>query len=86
MASVNWGPWAGSGMAAEAGIERMARLGFGAIEPHAGMAAIGKILAGSGSSLPPQLLGSIFFWDRCSCQMANAHLKAQDLGLTELFA
>ena len=73
MVSVNWGPWAGTGMAAEAGIERMARLGVGAIEPHAGMAAIGKILAGSGSSLSPQLLGSVFFWDRCACWKANAH-------------
>ena len=59
--SVNWGAWAGSGMAAKAGIERMARLGFGAIEPQAGMAAISSILAGQPA---PQLLGSVFFWDR----------------------
>ena len=35
--SVNWGAWAGSGMAEKAGIERMERLGFGALQPAAGM-------------------------------------------------
>ncbi len=34
--SVNWGAWAGSGMAEKAGIERMERLGFGALQPVAG--------------------------------------------------
>ena len=34
--SVNWGAWAGSGMAEKAGIERMERLGFGALRPAAG--------------------------------------------------
>ncbi len=36
--SVNWGAWAGSGMAAKAGVARMERMGFGAIEPGAGAA------------------------------------------------
>ena len=62
--SVNWGAWAGSGMAAKAGVERMARLGFGAVDPYAGMAAIGSILAGLGSETVPQLLASVFYWDR----------------------
>ncbi len=35
--SVNWGAWAGSGMAEKAGIERMERLGFGALQPAAGL-------------------------------------------------
>ena len=48
-------------MAAKAGVERMARLGFGAIQPQAGMAAISEILGSPSSS---QLLGSVFFWDR----------------------
>lgn len=64
VASVNWGAWAGSGMAAKAGVERMARLGFGAIEPAAGMAAISAVVAAGPSSMPAQLLASIFFWDR----------------------
>ena len=64
MLSVNWGAWAGSGMAAKAGIDRMARLGFGALAPDTGMAAIGRIIAGIGSLGTPQLLGSVFFWDR----------------------
>ena len=51
-------------MAAKAGVERMARLGFGAVEPCAGMAAIGTILAGLGSHTAPQLLASVFYWER----------------------
>ncbi len=39
-ASVNWGAWAGSGMAAKAGVARMERMGFGAIEPSAGAAVL----------------------------------------------
>ena len=35
--SVSWGAWAGSGMAEKAGIERMERLGFGALQPAAGL-------------------------------------------------
>ena len=38
--SVNWGAWAGSGMAAKAGVARMERMGFGAIEPGAGAAVL----------------------------------------------
>ena len=51
-------------MAAKAGVERMARLGFGAVAPSAGMAAIGSILAGLGSQTNPQLLASVFYWER----------------------
>ena len=51
-------------MAAKAGIDRMARLGFGAVDPHAGMSAIGSILANLHSAATPSLLGSVFFWDR----------------------
>lgn len=61
---MNWGAWAGSGMAAKAGVERMARLGFGAVARSAGMAAIGSILAGLGSQTNPQLLANVFYWER----------------------
>ncbi len=35
--SVNWGAWAGSGMAEKAGIERIERQGFAALQPAAGL-------------------------------------------------
>lgn len=59
--AVNWGAWAGAGMAARAGIERMERLGFGGIQPLAGMSALSAILA---APQAPQTMGSVFFWDR----------------------
>ena len=69
--SVQWGAWAGAGMAAHAGLERMERLGFGAVRPAAGMALVRSLLGalgGAGSAaagLPPaRLLASVFFWDR----------------------
>ena len=62
--SVNWGAWADSGMAAKAGVERMARLGFGAVAPRAGMAAIGTIMACLDLQTPPVLMASVFFWER----------------------
>jgi len=52
-------------MAAHAGLERMERLGFGAIQPEQGAAAIGSMLRMLGSPRArPQLLASVFFWDR----------------------
>ena len=42
--SVNWGAWAGSGMAAKAGVARMDRMGFGAIKPGAGAAVLFAVL------------------------------------------
>lgn len=64
--SVNWGAWAGSGMAAGAGLARMERLGFGAIPPAAGAAALGSVLRSlHGSATAAQLTGSVFLWDRC---------------------
>ena len=65
--SVNWGAWAGHGMAAKAGLERMARMGFGAVQPMAGMSALGCLLGSIGSAAcGAQLLGSCFFWNRCA--------------------
>lgn len=44
----------------------MERLGFGAIDPLAGMLALSRILSGIGQlGVPPQLMGSAFIWDRC---------------------
>lgn len=53
-----------------AGLERMERLGFGAIQPDAGMAALSSWLgaldgrAGVAADLQPTLVGAVFFWDR----------------------
>jgi hypothetical protein len=64
-ASINWGAWAGAGMAARAGVERMERLGFGAINPQAGVAALGCLLIGVGRGEPcGPTTASIFIWDR----------------------
>ena len=63
--TVNWGAWAGAGMAVAAGLERMERLGFGAIEPPKGLAALIYIL--SEQTLPDaygQIIASVFYWDR----------------------
>ena len=65
--SVNWGPWAGSGMAEAAGIERMQRMGFSALQPAAGLAVLGSLLAGLRSCVAqpaPQLMASVILWDR----------------------
>jgi acyl transferase domain-containing protein/thioesterase domain-containing protein/acyl carrier protein len=43
--AINWGPWAGSGMAAEAGrSEGMKSRGMGLIEPETGLDLLGKLL------------------------------------------
>lgn len=51
----------------------MARLGFGAVEPTAGMAAIGRIMADMHSNVPPLLLASVFYWDRSALKDAFPH-------------
>ena len=63
--SVNWGAWAGSGMAERAGIRRMERIGFGALKPAAGMAALGSLLGGfKAGETPASLTASVILWDR----------------------
>ena len=43
MASLQWGPWAGAGMAAQGSgvVARLLRLGLHTTRPHAGLAALG---------------------------------------------
>ena len=69
-------------MAGKAGLARMERLGFGAIEPAAGAAAFGaalRSLNGGGAASAPQLTGSVFLWDRCAlafvCRAAPGTLR-----------
>ena len=59
--SINWGAWAGAGMAADAGLDRMKRLGFGALSPDAGMAVVNSVIENrlSGS----QAIGAVFHWE-----------------------
>ena len=54
-------------MAAKAGIERMERMGFGALEPGAGMAALGSLLGSlRAARCPPgSLIASVILWERC---------------------
>ncbi len=71
--SMNWGAWAGSGMAAKAGVARMERLGFGAVEPGAGAVVLGALLRSlGGPKAPAQLTGSVFLWDRWEMQAARS--------------
>ena len=65
--SVNWGAWAGSGMAEKAGIVRMERMGVGALQPGAGLAALGCMLGGLrclAALTRPTLVASVILWDR----------------------
>ena len=60
-------------MAAKAGVARMERLGFGAVEPAAGAAVLGALLRSLGGlRAPAQLTGSVFFWDRCETHAAGS--------------
>ena len=46
-ASVQWGSWAGSGMAMWPGFkERMARMGLGTVQPAVGLSIIARLLTG----------------------------------------
>lgn len=61
---MSWGAWAGAGMAANAGLHRMERLGFGAIVPAQGVACLRALVSQTGAALPAHLVASVFFWDR----------------------
>lgn len=70
--SVDWGAWAGAGMAARAGLARMERLGVGAITPSAGLAALGRLLTCCHTGEPcSQAIACVLRWDRC------AHIAGQ---------
>lgn len=55
-------------MAAKARLERMERLGFGAVNVQSGMAMMGKLLSsvgtGAANQLRPQVVASVMFWGR----------------------
>jgi len=64
--TVNWGAWAEAGMAAAAGLDRMERLGFGAIKPDRGVGALGYLILGQAqfNLQISSIVVSVFFWDR----------------------
>lgn len=55
-------------MAAKAGLERMERLGFGAVSVQSGMAMMGKLLSsigtGAANPLRSQVVASVMYWGR----------------------
>jgi hypothetical protein len=50
--SVQWGAWAGAGMASRAVMERLRRLGQGVLAPEAGLAALAAVLRGADAGAP----------------------------------
>lgn len=69
--AVQWGVWAGAGMAAgQAGlIGRLARQGYGALNPADGLAVLGNTLAGLGdgggkADIGAALMAAPFHWAR----------------------
>ncbi len=74
--SVDWGAWAGAGMAVRAGLARMERLGVGAIAPSAGLAALGRLLTGCHAGEPcSQAIACVLRWDRCARFIWSASIQ-----------
>ena len=48
--SLQWGPWAGGGMASRAVVERLAAQGVGLVQPAGGLLLLHALLAGSSSA------------------------------------
>lgn len=66
--AVQWGVWSGAGMAAsEPGLmHRLARRGYGALSPAAGLAALGSALAGAttGGLKAAVTMAAPFLWPK----------------------
>lgn len=60
--SVQWGAWAGGGMASKETTARVERLGMGMIAPARGLAALASALGGGAGS--PVVGANPFLWDR----------------------
>jgi acyl carrier protein len=61
--SVQWGAWAGGGMASEETAARVERMGMAMIEPRAGIAALHGLLAGKAAA-PATVGANPFTWPR----------------------
>lgn len=66
--AVQWGVWSGAGMAASEGglIRRLARRGYGALAPAAGLAALGGALASAaaGGAAAAVIMAAPFLWPK----------------------
>lgn len=62
--SIQWGAWAGAGLAAEAPglLARLARQGHGALAPATGLRVLAAVLGAARSRAPAQLVASVFNW------------------------
>ena len=49
--SVNWGPWAGGGMAGEEFVATLERTGLSALQPHEALAALGLLLGNAATQI-----------------------------------
>jgi hypothetical protein len=56
--SVQWGAWAGAGMASRGVMERLKRLGQGILEPAAGLSALAAALRGADVGEPLRSAGT----------------------------
>ncbi|BDA51457.1 probable inactive phenolphthiocerol synthesis polyketide s at N-terminal half [Coccomyxa sp. Obi] len=77
MVSIQWGAWAGAGMAAHdnAILARLHRVGLGAIRPADGLVALQTALTGNAS---PQMAGAVFKWERLLVgERASMHFYAE---------
>ncbi|CAL8465609.1 g5145 [Coccomyxa elongata] len=75
--SIQWGAWAGAGMAAHdhAILARLHRVGLGAIAPADGLAALHTALTGNAA---PQMAAAVFKWDRLLVgERASMHFYAE---------
>jgi acyl transferase domain-containing protein/acyl carrier protein len=58
--SVNWGPWAGGGMASDEAIQGLSAMGVQPVDPGAGLAALERLVAGGRT----QATVAAMDWDR----------------------
>ena len=62
--SIQWGAWAVAGMAAAdaALLARLARQGYGAVQPAAGLRALAQVISGSFGCSVSEFVASPFMW------------------------
>ena len=74
VSSVQWGGWAGGGMASADATTagRLARMGMALIEPKQGLAALAGMLRSTNAAQPAQLTAVPFVWDKFLMSSASA--------------
>lgn len=81
--SVQWGAWAGGGMASDATRARVQRMGMDLLDPEQGLSVLAGVLRGSSATapLPAVVLANPFSWPRF-LQAAGA---GQDAALRRMY-